>query len=306
MSRDHAHGHGHTATPRRRLAIAFTITATILVAEVVGALWTGSLALLADAGHMLTDAGGLLMALVAASLALRPPTPSRTWGWRRAEVLAAGAQATVLLGVGLFALVEGASRLAEPPEVTSTGLLVFGVVGLVGNVASLLVLSGGRSANLNMRAAFLEVVNDALGSVAVIVSAVLIATLGWYRADAVAGMLIAALIIPRTLRIIREAGNVLLESTPRGLDLEEVRRHILAVPHVRAVHELHASQIATGLPVLSAHVVLEDACFTDGHAGEMLAELQKCVAEHFELGVEHTTFQLEPESHASRERRMHE
>jgi cobalt-zinc-cadmium efflux system protein len=255
---------------------------------------------------MLTDAGGLLMALVAASLALRPPTPSRTWGWRRAEVLAAGAQATVLLGVGLFALVEGVSRLVEPTEVASTGLLVLGVVGLLGNVASLLVLSGGRSANLNMRAAFLEVVNDALGSVAVIVSAVLIATLGWNRADAVAGMLIALLILPRAVTIIREAGSVLLESTPRGLDLEEVRRHILAIPHVRGVHDLHASEITTGLPVLSAHVVLEDMCFSDGHAGEMLAELQRCVAEQFEGGVDHATFQLEPESHASRERHLHE
>ena len=306
MSRDHAHGHGHTATPRRRLAIAFTITATILVAEVVGALWTGSLALLADAGHMLTDAGGLLMALVAASLALRPPTPSRTWGWRRAEVLAAGAQATVLLGVGLFALVEGARRLVEPTEVASTGLLVFGVVGLVGNVASLLVLSGGRGANLNMRAAFLEVVNDALGSVAVIASAVVIATTGWTRADAIAGMLIAALIVPRAVTIIREAGSVLLESTPRGLDLEDVRRQLLAQPHVRGVHDLHASTIATGLPVLSAHVVLEEACFRDGHAGEMLADLQALVADRYDVSVEHSTFQLEPESHAALERRLHD
>lgn len=300
------HDHAHPATPRRRLAIAFAITATILVAEVIGALWTGSLALLADAGHMLTDAGGLLMALVAASLALRPPTPSRTWGWRRAEVLAAGAQATVLLGVGLFALVEGARRLVEPTEVASTGLLVFGVVGLVGNVASLLVLSGGRDANLNMRAAFLEVVNDALGSVAVIVSAVLIATLGWNRADAIAGMLIAILILPRAVTIIREAGSVLLESTPKGLDLDEVRRHLLAIPDVRSVHHLHASTIATGLPVLSAHVVVEESCFRDGHAADMLADLQRCVAEHFTVSVEHSTFQLEPESHAGREHHLHD
>ena len=302
MSRDHAHPAAH----RRRLAIVFAIIAMILVVEVIGALWTGSLALLADAGHMLTDAGGLLMALVAASLALRPPTASRTWGWRRAEVLAAGAQATVLLGVGLFALVEGARRLVEPTEVASTGLLVFGVVGLVGNVASLLVLSGGRGANLNMRAAFLEVVNDALGSVAVIISAVVIATTGWTRADAIAGMLIAILILPRAVTIIREAGSVLLESTPKGLDLDEVRRHLLALPHVNGVHDLHASQIATGLPVLSAHVVVEESCFRDGHAADMLADLQRCVAEHFTVSVEHSTFQLEPESHASRERRMHE
>jgi len=306
VSRDHAHGHGHTATPRRRLAIAFTITATILVAEVVGALWTGSLALLADAGHMLTDAGGLLMALIAASLTLRPATPERTWGWRRAEVLAAGAQATVLLGVGLYALIEGVRRLFDPPEVTSTGLLVFGIVGLVGNIASMAVLAGGRGASLNMRAAFLEVVNDALGSVAVIVSAVVIATTGWTRIDALAGILIAALIVPRALKILREAGHVLLESTPKGLDLAAVRRHILAVPHVQGVHDLHATQVATGLPVLTAHVVLEDACFRDGHAPRILAQLQDCVAEHFDVSVEHSTFQLEPETHSAVEHSIHD
>ena len=151
-----SNGHQHAAptTHRTRLAIAFAITLTILVAEVIGAIWTNSLALLVDAGHMLTDATGLLIALIAASLALRRPTPERTWGYRRAEVLAAGAQAAVLLGVGVYAFVEGVRRLFDPPEVAATGLLVFGVVGLVGNVVSMLVLSSGRGANLNMRAAY--------------------------------------------------------------------------------------------------------------------------------------------------------
>lgn len=306
MTHDHAHAPAGPATHRRRLAIAFGITASILVAEVLGALWTGSLALLVDAGHMLTDAGGLLMALIAASLTLRPATPERTWGWRRAEVLAAGAQATILLGVGGYALIEGVQRLFDPPEVTATGLLVFGVVGLVGNIASMAVLAGGRGASLNMRAAFLEVVNDALGSVAVIVSAVVIATTGWTRIDALAGILIAALIVPRALKILREAGHVLLESTPKGLDLAEVRRHILAVPHVHGVHDLHATQIATGLPVLSAHVVLDDSCFSDGHAPQMLAQLQACVAEHFNVSVEHSTLQFEPKTHAAAEPGIHD
>lgn len=253
-----SNGHQHAAptTHRTRLAIAFAITLTILVAEVIGAIWTNSLALLVDAGHMLTDATGLLIALIAASLALRRPTPERTWGYRRAEVLAAGAQAAVLLGVGVYAFVEGVRRLFDPPEVAATGLLVFGVVGLVGNVVSMLVLSSGRGANLNMRAAFLEVVNDALGSVAVIISAVVIALTGWTTIDALAGMLIAALIVPRAVTILREAGSILLESTPPGLDLDEVRRHLLDVPHVQGVHDLHASTIASGLPVLTAHVVL--------------------------------------------------
>ena len=299
------HDHGLSTSHRGRLAVAFAITATILVAEVVGALWTGSLALLVDAGHMLTDAAGLAMALVAASLALRPPTSARTWGFRRAEVLAAGAQATVLLGVGIYAFVEGVRRLYEPHEVSSTGLLVFGVVGLAGNIASMLVLSTGRAANLNMRAAFLEVVNDALGSVAVIVSAIVIATTGWVRIDAIAGMLIAAPIVPRAITILREAGHILLESTPKDLDLDDVRAHVLAVPHVQDVHDLHASTIATGLPVLTAHVVLDDECFADGHAADMLAQLQDCVAAHFTVSIEHSTIQLEPPHHAEREHAAH-
>lgn len=303
MSAGHDHGVG--TSHRGRLAVAFAITATILVAEVIGAVWTGSLALLVDAGHMLTDAAGLAMALVAASLALRPPTPAQTWGFRRAEVLAAGAQATVLLGVGIYAFVEGVRRLYEPHEVSSTGLLLFGIVGLAGNIASMLVLSTGRAANLNMRAAFLEVVNDALGSVAVIISAIVIATTGWVRIDAIAGMVIAALIVPRAIAILREAGHILLESTPKGLDLDDVRAHLLAVPHVQDVHDLHASTIATGLPVLTAHVVLDEECFTDGHAAEMLAQLQDCVAAHFTVSIEHSTIQLEPPHHAEREHAAH-
>lgn len=292
-------------THRWRLAVAFGITVTILVAEVIGAWWTGSLALLVDAAHMLTDAGGLLMALVAASLTRRPPTSRRTWGYRRAEILAAGAQATLLLAVGVYAFAEGMRRLFDPPEIASTGLLVFGVVGLLGNIAALLVLSGGRSSTLNLRAAFLEVVNDALGSVAVIISAVVITTTGWTGIDAVAGMLIAVLILPRAWVILRASGNVLLETTPKGLDLESVREHILRIPHVLEVHDLHASQIATDLPVLTAHVVLDDSCFQDGHAPRILDQLQSCVAEHFPVGVEHSTFQLEPAGHAAAERSVH-
>ncbi len=299
------HDHAPQGTHRGKLAIAFGITVTILVAEVIGAWWTNSLALLVDAGHMLTDASGLLMALIAANLALRPPTPERTWGWRRSEVLAAGAQAAVLLGVGVYAFVEGVRRLWTPPEVTAGGLLVFGIVGLIGNIVSMLVLGSGRGANLNMRAAFLEVVNDALGSVAVIVSAVVIALTGWTRIDALAGMLIAALIVPRAITILREAGSILLESTPPGLNLDEVRRHILEVPHVVGVHDLHASTIATGLPVLTAHVVVEEACFADGHAAQMLTDLQACVADHFDVSVEHSTFQLESPDHAQREHTTH-
>jgi cobalt-zinc-cadmium efflux system protein len=189
--------------------------------------------------------------------------------------------------------------------VASGALLVFGIVGLIGNVASILVLAGVRSANFNLRAAFLEVVNDALGSVAVIVAAIVIALTGWTRADAVVAMLIGVLILPRTFKLLRETIDVLLESTPRGLDLALVRRHILELPHVIGVHDLHATQIATGLPVLTAHVVVDDECFYDGHAATIIADLQRCVSSHFEVSVEHSTFQLESAAHAEHEPHTH-
>lgn len=297
MSHDHDGPRAHG----RRLAVAFGITATVLAAEVVGAFLTGSLALLADAGHLLTDTVGLFLALVAARLTLRPPSPQRTWGFRRAEVLAAGGQSAILLAVGIYALVEGIQRLINPPDVSPRGLLVFGLIGLVGNLVAMAVLHAGRTASLNMRAAFLEVVSDAVGSLAVIVGGLVIAATGWTRTDAIAGILIVVLIVPRALVILRAAGNVLLETVPEGLDLEDVRRHILRLDHVVDVHDLHASQIATGLPVLTAHVVLDDSCFDDGHAPQLLDALQACVAEHFPVSVEHSTFQLEPAGHVEHE-----
>lgn len=297
----HGHHHHHDDANRTRLAVAFGVTATILLAQAVGALLTGSLALLVDTAHMLTDAAGLAIALVAATLAARPPTARRTWGFRRAEVLAALAQSAVLLAVGVYVLVEGVQRLFDPPDVPARELVVFGVIGLVGNLVSLAVLAGGRSSNLNLRAAFLEVLNDALGSVGVIVAAVVIATTGWQQADAVAGLLIGALIVPRAVTILREATSVLLETTPPGLDLDDVRRHLLGVDHVIDVHDLHASLIATGLPVLSAHVVVDAPCFTSGHVPHILDTLQECVATHFDVAVEHSTFQIEPAAHAAHE-----
>lgn len=303
VTHDHQHG---AASGRARLAIAFAITATVLVAEVVGAAITGSLALLVDAAHMLTDAGGLAVALVAASLVMRPATAKRTWGFERAEVLGATLQAAILLAIGIFVIIEAVRRFFEPPEIVGSQLIVFGVIGLLGNVASIAVLAGGRSANLNMRAAFLEVLGDALGSVAVIVAAIVIATTGFQFADAIAAILIGLMIVPRGALLLRDTTNVLLESTPKGLDLDAVRGHLLEVPHVQAVHDLHISQIATGLPVLTAHIVVDDECFYDGHAPKMLDQLQACVAEHFDVQIEHSTFQLEMASHGEHERPTHD
>ena len=300
---DHAAPGGSLADQRRRLTVVLSITVAVLVVEVVGAALSGSLALLADAGHGLTDAAGLALALLATVMSQRPATPRRTWGYRRAEVLGAAAQAAVLLAVGVYVIVEAIRRLVDPPDVASTPMLVFGAIGLVGNLVGIAVLASARTHSLNMRAAFLEVVNDALGSAAVLVAAACIAWAGWLRADPVASLLIGALILPRTWLLLRETVDVLLESTPRGLDLDGVRQRLLAMNHIRGVHDLHATQVAANLPVLTAHVVVEDVCFHDAHLPALLDELQQCLADEFD--VEHSTFQFEREEHAGHEHPMH-
>jgi cobalt-zinc-cadmium efflux system protein len=299
------HTHEHASASSRRLAIALGISAVVLVAQAVGAVATGSLALLVDAGHVLTDTAGLAVALGAVQLGDRPATSRRTYGWARAEVLAATLQAAVLLAVGLFVLVEGVRRLIDPPQVPGGALLLFGLLGLVGNLIAVAVLLPGRSLGFNRRAAFLEVVNDALGSAGVVVAALVIAATGWVRADSIAAVLIGVLIVPRTLLLLRDTVDVLLESAPRGLDLEAVRRHLIEQPHVLAVHDLHASQISSALPVLTAHVVVERSCFTNGAAPAVLDALQRCVAEHFPVLIEHSTFQLEPPAHLDHETPTH-
>ena len=302
----HSHAESNAGSGHRlRLAAAFVITAGIVVAQLVGAWLTGSLALLTDAVHSLTDTIGLGVALLAAGLMFRAATPTRTWGFRRLEILAGFLQAGLLLAVGIYAAVEGISRLSAPPSIPHLELMIFGAVGLAGNIASMVVLSPARKANFNMRAAFLEVTADALGSVGVILAAVVIWTTGWQQADAVAGLLIAALIIPRALKLLVETARILLEFAPKGLNLEEVRRHMLQLEHVEEVHDLHASTVATGLPVISAHVVVDETCFRDGCGPDTLAKLQACVAEHFAVPVHHSTFQLETWEIAAGETHTH-
>lgn len=303
-------GHDHGPRPeeiaqapdhRGRLLVALGLVLGIVVAQAIGAWVTGSLALLVDLVHSFTDSLGLLVALVAATLMIRPPSNRRTWGFRRIEVLAALGQALLLLGVSVYALIEGVERWVDPPEVAAGELLVFGIVGLLLNLAAMLVLSSGRGANFNMKAAFLEVLMDALGTLAVIASAILMMTTGFQRADTVAAFVIALMIVPRAWLLIRDTTRVLMEFTPKGLDLDEVREHLLAMEHVRDVHDLHASTVATGLSTLTAHVVVDDSCFTDGHAVEILGDVRRCVAEHFDISIQHTTIQLETEHHSRHE-----
>ena len=227
----HTHGTVNEVTRgskahQRRLMMTLTLTGTVFVAEIVGAIITGSLALLVDAGHMLTDMSVLIASTVTAVLMRRKPNSSRTWGWARLEVLTAEAGAMILLFVGLYALIEAGMRLfgGSAEHVADSGLLLFfGILGLAANVGSIIILAGQHNDNMNMKAAFLEVVNDALGSVAVIASAVVMMLTGWDGFDAIAGGLIALLMIPRAVKLLRDALKVLLEETPDGLNLDEVR-----------------------------------------------------------------------------------
>ena len=301
----HGHSHNHgTGASHGRLLVALCLSVTVLTAEIVTALLTGSLALLADAGHMLTDVVGLVMALIAAHLSGLPATDRSTWGMRRAEVIGAALQAGMLAVVGVFVAFKAIHNLLVAPQVEASGMLVMGVIGLVANVIALLVLSGGHTSNsdnLNMRAALLEVLNDALGSVGVIVAAAVVARTGWARADAVVSLIIAALILPRAVTLLRSALAVLMDFTPKELDLAQVRTHMLGIDHVEEVHDLHAWTVASGLPVLTAHVVVRDECLRDGHTEEILDRLQNCVAEHFPVRIQHATLQLEPVSHLEHE-----
>lgn len=275
------------------------LTGSVFVAEVVGALVTRSLALLVDAGHMMTDMAVLIASTVTAVLMDRRPTNRRTWGWSRLEVITAAGGALVLLAVGIYAIVEAVLRLWSPgrDQVHQQGLLLFfGLLGLAANVGSILVLASGHKDNLNMRAAFLEVVNDALGSVAVLVSAVVMMITGWAGFDAVAGALIALLMIPRAIKLLASSVSVLLEETPADLDMAKVRKHLEGVPGVLEVHDLHANSVSTGLPQLTAHVVVRQGT-TAVESERILTRMQRCLRDHFPVSVEHTTFQIEPQGH---------
>jgi cobalt-zinc-cadmium efflux system protein len=308
---DHGHTHTHTHTPttgtaaaayRGRLRVALSITLGVMVVEIVGGVVADSLALIADAAHMATDALGLGMALLAIHFASRPPSAHRTFGFARAEILAALANCLLLLGVGGYVLFEAIQRFLTPAGTEGGLMVVFGLIGLVANMISLTLLMRGQKESLNVRGAFLEVAADALGSLAVIISALVILATGWRAADPVASLVIGLMIVPRTVKLLRETLDVLLEAAPKGVDMAEVRAHILALDGVEDVHDLHAWTITSGMPVLSAHVVVRsDALNAIGHE-KMLHELQGCLGDHFD--VEHCTFQLEPGGHAEHEARL--
>lgn len=295
-----AHDHGSAAAANRgRLAAVLVLSLAILVVEVVGGIAANSLALLADAGHMLADVAGVGMALLAIWFAGRGPTNGRTYGYLRVEILAAVTNAFLLFGVAAFILFEAWRRLSEPPDVASGLMLAVALIGLAANAGSLFLLRDAQSESLNIRGAYLEVMGDLAGSGAVIVAAIVIALTGWTAADAVASALIGLLILPRTFALLREATDVLLEATPKGVDMDHVRRHILDAPGVVDCHDLHAWTITSGMNVVSAHVILDEG----GDAATTLDALCACLSDDFD--IEHSTFQLETADRRRFEERGH-
>lgn len=279
-----------TARNRRSLWVVFGLTFTYFVVEVVGGLFTNSLALLADAAHMLTDVAGLGLALFAAWMSSKPATPRRTYGYYRVEILAALANAVVLFLMAFFILFEAYRRFREPPEVSSLPMLAVAVVGLVVNLIGIWLLHRSSGESLNMKGAYLEVVSDLLGSVGVIAAAGVMWATGWYYADPLFGVGIGLFILPRTWGLMTQAVNVLLEATPAHVNLAEVEASLLGVEGVAAVHDLHVWTITSGIDALSAHVVLVGGV-APGVADAVTDRAATTLKEKF--GISHTTIQVE-------------
>ncbi|GAA2149535.1 cation diffusion facilitator family transporter [Nocardioides koreensis] len=298
MGHDHGHAAGR-AEDRSRLRFVLAVTATVMVVELVGAWLAGSLALLADAGHMATDVAAIVLALGASYVATLPGGPRSTFGYHRAEILAALLNALVLLVLCGYLLYAGIGRLADPADVDAGPMIAFAAVGLVANGVSMLVLSRSETGSLNLRGAATEVLGDLLGSLLAVLAGIVILTTGWHQADAVASLLIAVLILPRSLVLLRDSAVVLLEIAPHDLDLAEVERHLRAMPGVVDVHDLHAWTITSGIPSLSAHVTVTDEALDEHGVGGILDRLCACTVDDF--GVRHATFQVEPVSHREHE-----
>lgn len=286
-SHNHSHSHGLSGQNTMRLKIALGLTLVYMLAEVVGSYITGSLALFADAGHMLTDAGAMALTLFAFWFATRPASASKTYGYYRLEILAAFINGVTLVLIALWIFYEAWQRLADPPPIASLEMTAIAVGGLVINLIAAWLLHGGHQDNLNMRGAWLHVMGDALGSVAAIIAGVLMYTKGWYQADPIVSVVIGVIIIYGSWKLIRESVNVLLEGTPAHIDLGEVEKSILATDGVDNVHDLHIWTITSGMEALSAHVIHA----TDIKQADLLKALRAKL--HDTFGIDHLTIQME-------------
>ena len=301
MSHDHHHGHGHSHGHHHhhgggiacRLAIVLGLTALYMVAEVVGGVLSHSLALLADAGHMLSDVGALGLSLFAAWISRRPPTPKRSYGFYRTEILAALANAATLIAISIWVCIEAWRRLHAPPEVAGRLVMAIAAGGFVINVAGMWVLHGGREDNLNVRGAWLHVATDALGNIGTVIAGALVAYAGLAWADPAASVLIALLVCWSSWALLKESVEVLMESTPSGIDPDRVRDALHAVAGVRAVHDLHIWSITSGQVSMSAHVAV------DGSRPDRLVLPELCAALRDRFGITHVTLQLEAECAAT-------
>ncbi|MQA91008.1 MAG: cation diffusion facilitator family transporter [Gemmatimonas sp.] len=290
MGAGHHHGHGHDPSTRkgaRRLAIVLILVLVYMAAEVIGGLLTNSLALIADAGHMLSDAGALGLSLFAIWIARKPPTPQKTYGYYRTEILAALANGAALVAVSLYIFYEAFRRLSEPSVVEGGLMMVVAVGGLVVNLAGLWILNEGKEESLNVHGAWLHVLADALGSVAAISAGTLILLFGWYWADPIASLTIGVLVIYSSWALLKETVGVLLEGTPGHIDVDSLRDQIRGLSGVTSVHDLHVWTITTGLVAMSGHVTVDAHSFTPAKS----SEIRRLVHDRF--GIDHTTIQLE-------------
>jgi cobalt-zinc-cadmium efflux system protein len=297
----HGGGSVGTATAQHagRLKWALALTAAYMVAEVVGGLVTGSLALLADAAHMLTDVGGLALALVAINFAAREATPQRTYGYLRMEVLSALANAVVLLLLTVYILYEAYQRFQSPPEVMSGPMLIVASIGLVVNLISMRLLAGGSSESLNVKGAYLEVMGDMLGSIGVIVASLLIMWKGWVLADPIIGAGIGLFIVPRTLILMKQVVHILMEGTPANVDVGLLEKKLMTVAGVTAVHDLHVWTVTSGFDAMSCHLVVADLA----NGKEALRQARRILKDEF--GIDHVTIEVEDETLRAEEPELH-
>ncbi len=284
---------------RRYLATALALIVGFMIVEVTVAVVSGSLALLADAGHMLADAGAIGAALWAWHLADRPASGPWTFGFKRAEILSAAGNGITLLVVAAVVAFVSVRRLINPPTVHGLPVLIVAAVGIVVNLVAAWVLARANRSSLNVEGAFQHILTDLYGFVATLIAGVLIVTAGFERADAIASLVVVALMLRASWMLLKASLRVLLEAAPEAVDLADVRAHLLEPAHVLDVHDLHVWTVTSDLPAISAHIVIDDSCFLDGHAPQVLDELQGCLSGHFD--VEHSTFQLEPASHYDHE-----
>jgi cobalt-zinc-cadmium efflux system protein len=284
---------------RRALTIALALLVGFMAFEVAAAVVANSLALLADAGHMLVDVGAITGSLIAIRLAARPETGSHTYGMQRAEILAAAANAIALLVVSALVASEAVVRLVHPSHVDGAVLIVVAAVGVAVNLVATLTMARANRGSLNVEGAFRHILTDLYGFIGTLLAGIVIVVTGFDRADAIASLLVVVLMLKAAFELLRPATHILLEATPEDIDLEEVRRHLLELPEVQSVHDLHAWTLTSSLPILTAHVVVTDECFNTGEVGRVLDHLQGCLSGHFD--VAHSTLQFESTGHKEHE-----